>query len=105
MYAIRSYYAREIGIRKAIGAKKMDILMQFVIEAVVLCLAGGILGLGLGYLGMQVAGSLMDITVRMSLSTIILALSFSIAVGLIFGIYPANNRITSYNVCYTKLLR
>lgn len=81
---------REIGIRKAIGAKKMDILMQFVIEAVVLCLAGGILGLGLGYLGMQIAGSLMDITVRMSLSTIMLALSFSIAVGLIFGIYPAN---------------
>jgi putative ABC transport system permease protein len=81
---------REIGIRKAIGAKKMDILVQFVIEAVVLCIAGGLLGLLLGYVGITVAGNLMDMAIRMTASTIMLALSFSIAVGLIFGIYPAN---------------
>ena len=81
---------REIGIRKAIGAKKMDILVQFIIEAVVLCMAGGALGLLLGYAGISIAGSLMDITVKMSVSTIVLALGFSVAVGLVFGIYPAN---------------
>ncbi len=81
---------REIGIRKAIGAKKMDILIQFIIEAVVLCVAGGALGLLLGYAGISIAGSLMDITVRMSVSTIALAIGFSVAVGLVFGIYPAN---------------
>ena len=81
---------REIGIRKAIGAKKMDILVQFVIEAIVLCVAGGILGLLLGYAGITVAGKLMDIAVRMTVSTILLAIGFSVAVGLVFGIYPAN---------------
>jgi len=81
---------REIGIRKAIGAKKMDILVQFVIEAVVLCIAGGLLGLLLGYAGIAIASQLMDMAVSMSLSTIMLALGFSVAVGLVFGIYPAN---------------
>ncbi|MEX1378385.1 MAG: ABC transporter permease [Eubacteriales bacterium] len=81
---------REIGIRKAIGAKKMDILIQFVIEAIVLCVAGGILGLLLGYAGIAVAGQLMGIAVKMTASTILLALGFSVVVGLIFGIYPAN---------------
>lgn len=81
---------REIGVRKAIGAKKMDILIQFVIEAVVLCIMGGLLGLVLGYIGISIAGPLMDMTIRISASTIALALGFSVAVGLIFGIYPAN---------------
>ena len=81
---------REIGVRKAIGAKKMDILIQFVIEAVVLCIMGGLLGLLLGYITISIAGPLMDMTIKISASTIMLALSFSIAVGLIFGIYPAN---------------
>ncbi len=81
---------REIGIRKAIGAKKLDILVQFVIEAVVLCVTGGILGLLLGYAGITIAGSLMGMTIKMTLSTIALALNFSIIVGLVFGIYPAN---------------
>lgn len=81
---------REIGVRKAIGAKKMDILIQFVIEAVVLCIMGGLLGLLLGYIGVSIAGPLMDMTIKISASTIALALGFSVAVGLVFGIYPAN---------------
>lgn len=81
---------REIGVRKAIGAKRGDILIQFVIEALVLCLGGGIFGLLLGYGGLVLAGSLMDMSFSMSASTIMLAVGFSLAVGLIFGIYPAH---------------
>lgn len=81
---------REIGVRKAIGAKRGDILIQFVIEALVLCLAGGIIGLLLGYGGLVVASGLMGMAFTMSVSTISLAVCFSLAVGLIFGIYPAN---------------
>ncbi len=81
---------REIGVRKAIGAKRGDILSQFIIEAVVLCLLGGLIGLALGYGGLALAAGLMDMAFSMSASTISLALGFSLAVGLIFGIYPAN---------------
>lgn len=81
---------REIGVRKAIGAKRGDILTQFIIEAIVLCLAGGLIGLALGFIGLVVAASAMEMAFTMSLSTIALALGFSLAVGLIFGIYPAN---------------
>ena len=81
---------REIGVRKAIGAKKMDILVQFVIEAVVLCVMGGIIGLLLGYAGVAIAGQAMNMAITISMSTISLALGFSIVVGLAFGIYPAN---------------
>lgn len=81
---------REIGVRKAIGARRGDILIQFVIEALVLCLAGGIIGLLLGYGGLAIASGLMGMAFSMSLSTISLAVCFSLAVGLIFGIYPAN---------------
>ncbi len=81
---------REIGVRKAIGAKKFDILSQFVTEAVLLCVTGGILGLLLGYGGSMAAGALMDMEFAVSMSTISLALGFSLFVGLVFGIYPAN---------------
>ncbi len=81
---------REIGVRKAIGAKKFDILSQFVTEAVLLCVTGGILGLILGYAGSAAAGALMDMEFAVSASTISLALGFSLFVGLVFGIYPAN---------------
>lgn len=81
---------REIGIRKAIGAQKADILLQFLIEAIVLSVAGGIIGIGLSFLGLQVIGSAMDIGMAMSVGTIALALGFSAFVGVVFGIYPAN---------------
>ena len=80
---------REIGIRKAIGAQKSDILSQFLIEAVVLSLAGGLIGLGLSYLGLSVIGTAMGIHMAVTAGTVALALGFSAFVGIVFGIYPA----------------
>ncbi len=81
---------REIGIRKAIGAQKSDILSQFLVEAVVLSVAGGVIGIGLSFLGLQVIGTAMDIGMSMNAGTVALALGFSAFVGVVFGIYPAN---------------
>lgn len=78
----------EIGIRKAIGAKPGDILIQFMIESSTLCLIGGIIGVGFGV----VASLIVDATfirTAISLSVIGLSLVFAVAVGLFFGIYPA----------------
>jgi putative ABC transport system permease protein len=80
---------REIGLRKAVGAQSQDILMQFIFEAIVLSLVGGLIGLGLGgaiALLVTLSGAL---SASVSFSAAALALSFSIAVGLFFGIYPA----------------
>jgi putative ABC transport system permease protein len=85
---------REIGIRKAIGAQRADILLQFLIEAVVLSVSGGAIGIGLSYIGLQVIGTAMDIPMGMSAGTIALALGFSAFVGVVFGIYPANKAAT-----------
>jgi putative ABC transport system permease protein len=83
----------EIGLRKAIGAKRRDILLQFLVESMVLSLAGGLIGAILGW-GMaqlmgnvQISGS--TITPVVGLDAVLLATLFSIAVGLFFGIYPA----------------
>lgn len=80
---------REIGIRKAIGAQRSDILTQFLIEAVVLSLSGGAVGLALSFLGLNVIGMAMEINMAMSAGTVALALGFSAFVGIVFGIYPA----------------
>jgi putative ABC transport system permease protein len=81
---------REIGIRKAVGAKRRDILMQFLIEAMVLSFVGGLIGIGLGVLGtVGMSSAVEDLTLHMSASTILLAAGFATAVGLFFGIYPA----------------
>lgn len=81
---------REIGIRKAIGAQKRDILSQFLIEAITLCILGGLFGMLLGYIGLLIAGAAMNMSLGISASTAALAVGFSIAVGLGFGMYPAN---------------
>jgi putative ABC transport system permease protein len=81
---------REIGIRKAVGAKRRDILLQFLVEAVVLSLLGGVVGIALGYLGSNLVARLSaDLTAYTSPSAVLLATGFSIAVGVFFGIYPA----------------
>jgi putative ABC transport system permease protein len=81
---------REIGIRKAVGALKRDILMQFLIESLTLSLIGGLLGILLGVLIAQVIGQLSaDLTPVVKIGTVILASGFAAAVGLVFGIYPA----------------
>ena len=82
---------REIGIRKAIGAQRSAILIQFLIEAVVLSLAGGMLGVGASYLLLTLLrGPLGMPGLTVSADSLQLALSFSTAIGIIFGIYPAN---------------
>lgn len=85
---------REIGLRKAIGARQADILQQFLVESVVLSVIGGVVGVILGWLIAHLMGSVQlggnAITPIVSLNSILLATIFSMAVGLFFGIYPAN---------------
>jgi putative ABC transport system permease protein len=81
---------REIGIRKAIGAKRRDILIQFLIESILLGGIGGVIGLILGGSGAISLGKLMGIDVSVSLGTAIFAFVFSVAVGVSFGLFPAN---------------
>ncbi len=81
---------REIGIRKAIGAQKLDIMLQFLIEAVSISLMGGLIGLGLGYFVVNVIAPLINVTMVMSSSVALLSVVFSVLVGVIFGSYPAN---------------
>lgn len=80
---------REIGLRKAVGARTSDILIQFIIEAIILTLAGGILGIGLGALVAKVAGRFIGFAPVVTTASILLAVGVSSAVGLVFGIYPA----------------
>jgi putative ABC transport system permease protein len=80
---------REIGIRKAIGAMRRDILIQFLLESMVLSLLGGVLGIALGWLITQVASRAFDLNMLIDAGTVALSASFAAAVGLIFGIYPA----------------
>lgn len=82
---------REIGIRKALGAKRRDIRRQFVIEAMVICAIGGIIGVALGCgVGMLAAKALIQVTAFPPLYSIIVAVLFCMAIGLFFGWYPAN---------------
>ncbi|MCB0013924.1 MAG: ABC transporter permease [Anaerolineales bacterium] len=80
---------REIGIRKAIGALKRDILVQFLLESTVLSLMGGILGLTLGWGITQLASLAFDFNMVIDPGTVALAVGFAAGVGLLFGIYPA----------------
>jgi putative ABC transport system permease protein len=80
---------REIGVRKAVGARGFDILFQFVVEAVVLCLIGGVIGILLGSLGALLLSRLAHWNVLISPASVLLAFCCSVAVGLAFGIWPA----------------
>ncbi|MCK8058504.1 MULTISPECIES: ABC transporter permease [unclassified Fusibacter] len=81
---------REIGIRKALGARRIDILVQFLIEAVLICLIGGAFGVLFGYLFTKTAENLMKTPMNLSLFSILLAVIFSSSIGIVFGVYPAN---------------
>ena len=80
---------REIGVRKAIGAKNRDILLQFLIEAIILSFLGGIIGVSIGISAAQMIEKWTQFVTVAKLSSILLALSFSAAVGIFFGYYPA----------------
>jgi putative ABC transport system permease protein len=80
---------REIGIRKAVGAKRRDILLQFLIEAMTLSLVGGLIGVAAGLGASYVLASASGWQVHITMQPILLAFGFSAAVGIFFGIYPA----------------
>jgi putative ABC transport system permease protein len=84
---------REIGIRKAIGAKRRDILLQFLIEAAALSLTGGLIGLLLAIGGASLMGNIQlgntSVKAEISATIVIIALAVSIGTGLISGTYPA----------------
>ncbi len=80
---------REIGIRKAIGALKRDILAQFLLESISVSLLGGFLGIVFGLLMAFGASNLLNLELVIDPLTVLLATGFAAAVGLIFGLYPA----------------
>ena len=81
---------REVGIRKAVGATKRDILLQFLLEAIMLSFLGGLLGIGLGVSGSALISNLSaDLTTKVTFETVALASGVASAVGLVFGVYPA----------------
>lgn len=80
---------REIGIRKALGARTASIMTQFISESAIISLTGGVIGIILGVLGATLLCSLMGITPKVNFSTVFGATFFSSAVGIFFGIYPA----------------
>ena len=80
---------REIGVRKALGATRSNILLQFLIEAVVLCLLGGLIGVMLGVGSATVLRESMDWNTDVSMMSVGLAFLFAAAVGIIFGVWPA----------------
>ena len=82
---------REIGIRKAIGAKKRDILSQFLIESIVISCIGGLIGVGIGVGLTKAAGAAIEsLNGNVSIDVVTIAFGFSAAIGIIFGVYPAN---------------
>jgi putative ABC transport system permease protein len=81
---------REVGIRKAVGARRRDILLQFLLEAIMLSFVGGMLGIGLGILGGTLVSNLApDLSAKVTMETLALAAGVASAVGLVFGTYPA----------------
>jgi putative ABC transport system permease protein len=80
---------REIGLRKAVGARQAVILMQFLVETVVLAVAGGLLGIGLGWAIAAGVTAANLITAQVTSDSVLMAFGFSAAVGLFFGLYPA----------------
>ena len=81
---------KEIGVRMAVGAKRRHIMAQFLIEAMTISLLGGCLGIVLGVVGARVTSVIAGWPTIISTDTVAAAFAFSVAVGLFFGLYPAN---------------
>jgi putative ABC transport system permease protein len=89
MLANVSERTREIGVRRAIGATRRDILGQFLIETVMICLVGGAIGILFGVALATVITMYAEWTTAFSMSSIVIAVGTSVTVGLIFGLFPA----------------
>lgn len=81
---------REIGIRMALGAKSRVILLQFIVEAIIICLIGGLIGVGIGVALGSIGAQMLKYAARPSVIAILVAVSFSMAIGVFFGYYPAS---------------
>ncbi|MDA1332729.1 MAG: FtsX-like permease family protein, partial [Bacteroidetes bacterium] len=78
---------REIGVRKAVGARRITILMQFLVEAIVICMVGGLIGVGLAFpLSMLIAAVL---PASLGMGTVVMAFSICVGIGTVFGLAPA----------------
>jgi putative ABC transport system permease protein len=80
---------REIGIRMAIGARQRDVLLQFLLEALMICIVGGLIGIAFGVAGAFAVGQAMQIEVAFSASVMLIAFAVSAATGIFFGFWPA----------------
>jgi putative ABC transport system permease protein len=89
MFVTVAERTKEIGIMKAIGARQKDILIQFLLEAIILCSLAGILGIGLGQILIPFLNKLEGWFVIHSATGMVLSFSFSVLVGIFFGFYPA----------------
>ena len=80
---------REIGLRLSVGARDVDVLLQFLVEATVLSIVGGAIGVALGFVASYVVGHTMQWSTPVTSSAVLLAFGFATAVGMFFGFYPA----------------
>ncbi|MFI5290987.1 MAG: ABC transporter permease, partial [Polyangia bacterium] len=80
---------REIGLRMAVGAKPRNILLQFLVEALALSTMGGLLGVGIGVVSAQQLAAKFGWPLQLRVDIIVIAVAFSAAVGVVFGLYPA----------------
>ncbi|MFL5145339.1 MAG: FtsX-like permease family protein, partial [Microvirga sp.] len=80
---------REIGVRLAIGARGREVLLQFLVESVVLCVLGGLLGMVLGLVGSYTAGRFLNLPFVFLPQVVVIAVVFSFFVGVAFGLFPA----------------
>jgi len=80
---------KEIGLRMAVGAKKSDVLLQFIIEAIFISGLGGLIGIVLGSVASNVLGNIMNWSTEVTVWSVFLAVGFSCVIGVFFGWYPA----------------
>ena len=80
---------KEIGLRLAVGARRRDVLLQFLVEAMVMSLIGGVIGVGIGIVTARMLTAVLDWPTELSMLTLVSAFAIAAAVGIVFGYYPA----------------